>query len=135
MDYLEFIVRVTSHFPDKGQAMVSCYGLYANAHWGKVKKVSLSPATLRMAAEDIRSIPSKGWAEMIRKVCEVDLMVCPKCGGLFPCRSLTERVWGRFRTRIRRKARTHAARQNAIPFESFRLRVSGGSWTSTRFPG
>ena len=22
-----------------------------------------------------------GWAEMIRKVCEVDPMVCPKCGG------------------------------------------------------
>jgi transposase len=34
-----------------------------------------------MAEEEVRRIPSKGWAEMIRKVYEVDPMVCPKCGG------------------------------------------------------
>ena len=38
MDYLEFIVRVTSHIPDKGQVTVRYYGLYANAHRGKVRK-------------------------------------------------------------------------------------------------
>jgi hypothetical protein len=32
MDYLEFIARVSSHIPDKGQVMVRDYGLYANAH-------------------------------------------------------------------------------------------------------
>jgi hypothetical protein len=30
-DYLEFIARVTSHIPDKGQVMVRYYGLCANA--------------------------------------------------------------------------------------------------------
>jgi len=30
---------------------------------------------------DLKRIPSMGWAEMIRKVYEVDPMVCPKCGG------------------------------------------------------
>ena len=40
MDYLEFIARVTSHIPDKGQVMVRYFGLYANAHRGKVKKAS-----------------------------------------------------------------------------------------------
>ena len=34
MDYLEFIARVTSHIPDKGQVMVRYYGLYANAQMG-----------------------------------------------------------------------------------------------------
>ena len=34
MDYLEFIVRVSSHIPDKGQVMICYYGLYANAHKG-----------------------------------------------------------------------------------------------------
>jgi hypothetical protein len=34
-----------------------------------------------LAEEDLKRIPSKGWAEMIRKVYEVDPMVCPKCGG------------------------------------------------------
>jgi hypothetical protein len=32
MDYLEFIARVTSHIPDKGQVMVRYYGLCANVH-------------------------------------------------------------------------------------------------------
>ena len=45
------------------------------------KKASLSPSALRLAEEDLKRIPSKGWAEMIRKVYEVDPMVCPKCGG------------------------------------------------------
>jgi len=26
-------------------------------------------------------VPSKGWAEMIRKVYEVDPLLCPQCGG------------------------------------------------------
>jgi hypothetical protein len=38
MDYLEFIARVTSHIPDKGQVMVRYYGLYSNAHRGKMRK-------------------------------------------------------------------------------------------------
>ena len=29
MDYLEFIARVTSHIPDKGQVMIRYHGLYA----------------------------------------------------------------------------------------------------------
>jgi hypothetical protein len=82
MDYLEFIARVTSHIPDKGQVMVRYYGLYANAHRGKVRKASVSPLVLRMAEQEEKCIPSKGWAEMIRKVYEIDPMICPKCGGL-----------------------------------------------------
>jgi len=80
MDYLEFIARVTSHIPDKGQVTVRYYGLYANAHRGKVKKAGLSPAALRVVEEELRRLPAKGWAAMIRKVYEVDPMVCPKCG-------------------------------------------------------
>jgi hypothetical protein len=32
-------------------------------------------------AEEPKPVPSKGWAAMIRKVYEVDPMVCPNCGG------------------------------------------------------
>jgi ribosomal protein S27E len=81
MDYLEFIARVTSHIPEKSQVTVRYYGLYANAHRGKVRKASVLPFVLRMAGEEAKPIPSKGWAEMIRKVYEVDPMTCPKCGG------------------------------------------------------
>ncbi|MCJ7589092.1 MAG: transposase [Candidatus Aminicenantes bacterium] len=81
MDYLEFIARVTSHIPDKGQVMVRYYGLYANAHRGKVKKARLSASALRIVEEELRRLPSKGWAALIRKVFEVDPMICSKCGG------------------------------------------------------
>ena len=81
MDYLEFIARVTSHIPDKGQVMVRYYGLYANAHRGKIRKASLTAFPLRIVEEELRRIPSKGWAAMIRKVYELDPMTCPKCGG------------------------------------------------------
>ena len=41
----------------------------------------MSPSALRLIEEDLKHIPSKGWAEMIRKVYEVDPMICSKCGG------------------------------------------------------
>ena len=81
MDYLEFIARVVSHIPDKGKVTVRYYGLYANAHRGKVRKASASPFVLQLAEEEEKPVPSKGWAEMIRKVFEVDPMLCPGCGG------------------------------------------------------
>jgi hypothetical protein len=65
MDYLELIARVTSHIPDKGQVMVRYYGLYANAHRGKVKKADRSDFALRMIEKELPRVPSKGWAEMI----------------------------------------------------------------------
>jgi hypothetical protein len=82
MDYLEFIARVTSHIPDKGQVTVRYYGLYANAHRGKIKKASLAAFPLRIVEDEFRPIASRGWAEMIRKVYEVDPLVCPQCGGM-----------------------------------------------------
>jgi ribosomal protein S27E len=81
MDYLEFIARVTSHIPDKGQVMVRYYGLYANAHRGKVRKANRVPVVLGMIEEELPRVPSQGWAEMIRKVYEVDPLICPRCGG------------------------------------------------------
>jgi len=81
MDFLEFIARVTSHIPDKGQVTVRYYGLYSSAHRGKVRKASLEAFPLRIVEDELRTVPSKGWAEMIRKVHEADPMVCPQCGG------------------------------------------------------
>jgi hypothetical protein len=46
---------------------------------GRVDARGASP--LRLVEDMLRRIPSKGWAEMIRKVYKVDPMVCPHCGG------------------------------------------------------
>ena len=52
MDYLDFIARVTSHIPDKGQVTV--------AHRGKVSKASLTHLPLRIIEEEpCRRLPSE----------------------------------------------------------------------------
>jgi hypothetical protein len=71
MDYLEFIARVTSHIP----------GLYSNAHRGKMRKARTDPSHPPIIEDDPDYVPSIGWAEMIRKVYEVDPLRCPSCGG------------------------------------------------------
>jgi len=81
MDYLEFIARVASHIPEKGQVMVRYYGLYSNAHRGKIRKNMASPSHPPIIEQEEPFVPSKGWAEMIRKVYEVDPLLCPSCGG------------------------------------------------------
>ena len=81
MDYLEFIARVISHIPDKGQVMIRYYGLYSNAHRGKVCKTEEKANPHLILEEDEPFFLSKGWAEMIRKVYEVDPFLCPSCGG------------------------------------------------------
>jgi len=81
MDYPEFIARVTSHIPDKGQVTVRYFGLYANAHRGKVRKSEEARPELFIIEQECPRIPRRGWAEMIRKVFEVDPLLCPRCGG------------------------------------------------------
>ncbi len=81
IDYLEFIARVTFHIPDKGQVTIRYYGLYSNAHRGKMRKKESDPLCPLIIEDEDPFIPSKGWAEMIKKVYEADPLICPKCGG------------------------------------------------------
>ena len=68
MDYLEFIARVTSHIPDKDQVMVRYYGLYSNAHRGKIRKAGSALSHPPIIEEEPDYVPYKGWAEMIRRI-------------------------------------------------------------------
>jgi hypothetical protein len=61
--------------------MIRSYGLYANAHRGKMSKIGVLPSHPPIIEEEERLVPSKGWAEMIRKVYEVNPLLCPACGG------------------------------------------------------
>jgi Putative transposase. len=81
MDYLEFIARVTSHIPEKGQVMIRYCGLYSNAHIGKMRKRGVDPSHPPIIEDETSFKPSRGWSEMIKKVFEVDPLLCPKCGG------------------------------------------------------
>jgi len=81
MDYLEFIARVTSHIPDKGQVTLRYYGLYSNAHRGKMRKRGVDPSHPPIIEDEPPFVPSRGWAEMIKKVYQIDPLICPQCGG------------------------------------------------------
>jgi hypothetical protein len=81
MDYLEFIARVTSHIPDKGQVMIRYYGVYANAHRGKIRKTEVDPSHGLVIEDETTFKPSAGWAEMIKKVYETDPLLCSRGGG------------------------------------------------------
>jgi hypothetical protein len=85
----EFIAAITQHIPDKGFQMVRYYGWYSNRARGEraKKQVSadeqLNPAKLEII--DVSEyqpprIPSKHWRELIKKVWEVDPLICPHCG-------------------------------------------------------
>jgi hypothetical protein len=59
MDYLEFIARVTSHIPDKGQVTVRYYGLYAIAHRGKVARRASRPLLCALSRKSRGASPPK----------------------------------------------------------------------------
>jgi hypothetical protein len=59
MDYLEFIARVTSHIPGKGQVMVRYYGLHSNALRGKISKAGVPLSHPLIIKEEEKCVPSK----------------------------------------------------------------------------
>jgi hypothetical protein len=52
-----------------------------NAHRGKVRKSEEGAGKWVIIEEEEAKIRRRGWAEMIRKVYEVDPLLCPACGG------------------------------------------------------
>jgi hypothetical protein len=61
--------------------MIRYYGRYSNAHRGKIRKAGADPSYPPVIEDGPDYVLSKGWAEMIRKVYEVDPLRCPTCGG------------------------------------------------------
>ena len=61
--------------------MIRYYGLYSNAHRGKMHKAEDDSSHPPIIEDDPAYVPSNGWAEMIRKVYEVDPLLCSSCGG------------------------------------------------------
>ena len=64
-----------------GKYMIRYNGLYSNAHRGKMRKAGDRPSHPPIIDDDPTYVPAKGWAEMIRKVYEIDPLLCPSCGG------------------------------------------------------
>jgi hypothetical protein len=80
VEYLDFIARVTTHIPDKGQVMIRYYGLYSNAHRGVMKKRGQTTSVMSPLTPPPPMKASPGWRELIRKIYQVDPLTCPVCG-------------------------------------------------------
>lgn len=80
-DPLDWLAAITSHIPDKGSQNVRFYGSYSNKSRGMRKKLN-QDSKVNIIIHD--SLPTKRscstkWAELIKKVYEVDPLLCPKC--------------------------------------------------------
>jgi hypothetical protein len=90
VDAMEFVARVLAQIPDGRRHLARYYGFYSNAARGKRKKAAApaEPSSPGEAPEGAtipdgphRAALRRRWAEMIRRVYEVDPLVCPRCGG------------------------------------------------------
>ncbi|TLN21077.1 transposase [bacterium] len=81
-EVLGFLVSKELLSPEWADRLLSWRHTGFNVHSRVRARTNLVPVALGLIEEELRPLPSKGWAEMIRKVDEVDPMLCPKCGGL-----------------------------------------------------
>ena len=83
-DALEFLARLTSHIPNKGQVLQRYYGFYSSRQRGKRRKANGDAVEEPLVMVDpkpeaIRKAKRR-WAELLRRIFEVDPLVCPRCG-------------------------------------------------------
>ena len=93
-DPAEFLARVIMHIPEPRRHLVRYYGAYSNVSRGKRRRQD--EADIGAAPPDGRHVPSasaardqshdaralrRSWAQLIKRVYEVDPLLCPSCGG------------------------------------------------------
>jgi len=91
LDPLELIHRLAQQIPDPGQHLVRYYGAYANRvrrefraaeeelEGGGAGGPELGAAAAPEAESEYASERRKSWARLLRKVLEVDPLLCPDC--------------------------------------------------------
>ncbi len=90
IDAMEFVARILVQIPDPRRHSVHYYDAYSNAARGKRRKAETpaEPSSPAEAPEGTvtpqradRADLGRRWAHLIRRVYEVDPLVCPRCGG------------------------------------------------------
>ena len=89
IDALDFLARVIAHIPPPKIHLVRYLGHYSNVARGRRKKGKeepLTPGHSRHREDDGltdggRRARRRAWARLIRRVYEVDPLVCSNCGG------------------------------------------------------
>jgi len=78
---LDFIACLSSHIPNKNEQMLRYLGFYSNVCRGKRKKQGTAESEYVIEDEEYNKSCSRSWARLIKKIYEVDPLICPKCGG------------------------------------------------------
>ena len=82
---LDFLAQVTALIPKKWEQTVRYLGHYSARSRGKRRKLAeergeLEPTEVISEDESTKKTKKKSWARLIRKIFNVDPLVCPKCG-------------------------------------------------------
>jgi hypothetical protein len=80
---LDFLAEFTQHIPPKGSHIIRYFGWYSNKSRGMRKKAEEAAETLSQGNACV--LPparcSQTWAMLIKRVYEIDPLVCSRCGG------------------------------------------------------
>ena len=85
LDPLDWIHAVTSQIPDRGKHAVRRYGAYANRV--RARRKAEVQAEAEASAGPTEEVPAftkarkASWARLLRKLLEVDPLLCNRCGG------------------------------------------------------
>jgi len=83
LDVLDFLARVVSHIPNKGQVLQRYYGWYATRTRGRRRQAGGQAQAAVEVADGAPPAPAdvrRRWAELLRRIFEVDPLRCPRCG-------------------------------------------------------
>jgi len=92
-DPLDFLAEVTQHIPDPSEHLIRYYGWYSNKSRGQRAQRQPPPTagTAAPARPPTAREARKGWAALIKQVCEADPLCCPRCGSAMKIIAFIER--------------------------------------------
>jgi hypothetical protein len=85
-DPADFLARVLMHIPEPRRHLVRYYGAYSNVSRGRRRRSACDSGRVTPGAEredatqDERTLRRR-WSQLIKRVYEVDPLICPRCGG------------------------------------------------------
>ena len=92
---LDWLAALVTHIPDKGQQLLRFYGRYSNVCQGLKKRAAAAAVQnddkqAQREDDSFRKQCRSNWARLIKKIYEVDPLVCPKCHGVLTILSFLE---------------------------------------------
>ena len=143
-DAIDFIASICSHIPNKNEQMVRYTGYYSNVCRGRRKKQGTTESEYVIEDDPYNKGYSKSWARLIKKIYEVDPLICLKWGAhhfrhsksvhllqsgvnliyirdfLGHCDCSTTEIYARADTEMKRKA-IEAAYSDVLPIKDLPL--------------